>query len=318
MPQKYTKPDRTQPAGQDAGLGYVPTRSANQDGSGGSGGSSGGIIVSGPPGNRQFSIDPAILGMMGMGMALAGEGEEGQMGPPGPAGATGSAGATGPQGPQGFGIDGLDGEDGFAIPGVPGPQGNPGAAGASGQHEYEAFGNLISTASLTGVSTSATSITNGTLSMYATWSASGSNTFELWKMSAGGSSFNLYMRSRSTLFDNNDQFGLIVRNSANGKFLALCRNYPYYISAQEWTNTTTFSSSLITAAVYQDFPYWLRIGSDGTTLTLYFSFDGTSWKTISTRTIATFLGAADEIGIGIIPYGVGQAWIGNLGLTTPA
>lgn len=111
MPQKYTKPNQTQPAGQQAGLGYVPTRNKQQ--SGGGGGGSGGIIISGPPGNQEISLDPAVFAMMGMGMAFAEAGEEGQMGisipgAPGPAGAAGATGATGPVGANG--VPGVDGE----------------------------------------------------------------------------------------------------------------------------------------------------------------------------------------------------------------
>lgn len=177
MPQKYTKPNQTQPAGQQAGLGYVPTRNKQQ--SGGGGGGSGGIIISGPPGNQEISLDPAVFAMMGMGMAFGQDGDDGQVGPPGaqgsagaagaagaagsvgppgysgedgedgamgppgppgPAGANGAAGATGPQGPIGFAMDGADGEMGISIPGAPGPAGANGTNGATGPQGPIGFG----------------------------------------------------------------------------------------------------------------------------------------------------------------------------------
>jgi len=134
MPQKPRKRDLTNPPGQQAGLGYVPTR-VSRDGDGG-----GDIIISGPPGNVSITLNPSVLARMGAGIGLGQDGDAGDPGPPGVRGETGLTGATGAQGPQGFGIDGIDGEDGIAIPGVQGPPGNPGATGPTGAPGFYALG----------------------------------------------------------------------------------------------------------------------------------------------------------------------------------
>lgn len=161
---------RTTVAKIQQGLGYVPTR-VKQSSSGG------GIIVSGPPSNTVITIDPAVLAMAGLALALEGEpgqdgergapgatgsagsagaqgsvgppgysgedGADGWMGPPGPPGSAGTTGATGPVGPQGpigFALDGQDGQDGLTVPGTPGATGVAGANGAVGPQGPIGFG----------------------------------------------------------------------------------------------------------------------------------------------------------------------------------
>lgn len=122
MPQVPRKRDATSPSGQQAGLGYVPTR-LSRDGGGG-----GDIIISGPPGNTSVTLNPSVLARMGAGLAFAEDGQDGQPGPPGVNGPVVVNGATGPAGPPGVGFDGEEGPEGFPIPGPAGPSGAQGSS----------------------------------------------------------------------------------------------------------------------------------------------------------------------------------------------
>jgi hypothetical protein len=46
--------------------------------------------------------------------------------------------------------------------------------------------------------------------------------------------------------------------------------------------------------------------------------NGIDWFSIGTRTIATFMGGVDQIGLGGVPQVAGSAWVSNFGFTTPA
>lgn len=132
MPQKPRKRDATSPSGQQAGLGYVPTR-LSRDGGGGDD-----IIISGPPGNVSVTLNPSVLARMGAGSGLGEDGQDGERGAPGAPGVVGPTGPTGPAGSSGAGIpgvpgrDGDDGEMGMPIPGLPGAMGAPGPTGPTG------------------------------------------------------------------------------------------------------------------------------------------------------------------------------------------
>jgi hypothetical protein len=193
-------------------------------------------------------------------------------------------------------------------------------AGGGGGHAYEAWGNLATIAGFVRVGTSVSTLTQGTYSILDTWTASGANTIELWKSSAPSTPYDVYIRMSPFLSTTNDQFGLVLRNSSNGKIFLFTLNWLGVVGAQEWTNATTFSSTLSTVTVTQNLfqAMWLHINNDGTTLTYQYSRDGSLWITVGTRTIATFMGACDEYGLGGVPQHAGNAWIGNFGTTVPS
>lgn len=196
------------------------------------------------------------------------------------------------------------------------------ALGGSGTvpHKYEAFGALPLASSFTGVSATNVTLTDGTLSLLYSWTSSGANTVQLYKKAAPSTPYDVYMRMSGAISSNNVQFGLIARNSSSGKFILFSYNATLAgLSVQEWTNTATFSSTLLTsnaAAAGQTF--WIRISNDGTTLTFYYSRDGSLWISLGTRALATFLSSCDEIGFGGVPQSVGNVWIGSFSTTTPA
>lgn len=195
-----------------------------------------------------------------------------------------------------------------------------GGGGGAAQHQYECFGSLAAAASFTGVNTSVTSLTDGTVGMIAKWTSTGPNTLEIWKKAAPSTPYNIYMRFQPLLLGVNDQVGMCVRNSSNGKVVTWGANYssPAVVSSQNWTNATTFSSSVYSSGnVPLWFPPWLRIENDGTNLKFYVSWDGNLWAQQTTATLASFIGTADEIGIFIVPQHATSAWIGNFGTTTP-
>jgi hypothetical protein len=188
---------------------------------------------------------------------------------------------------------------------------------------YDGFGNLLSLAGLTllaGASANLT-LTNGTKAHLYSWSASGANTIQMAYTSAPGTPWDVYLRFQNpTAFGTNTQFGLALRNSSNSKILTFTYNNGTNVSVQEWTNATTFSSIIVNPAVVSviNVPFWFRINSDGTTLTFYRSVNGVDWFSIGTRTIATFMGAIDQVGLGGVPQVAATAWVSDFGFTTPA
>lgn len=195
-----------------------------------------------------------------------------------------------------------------------------GGGGGAAQRQYEGYGSLDAAAGMTAVNVSVMTLTQGVISIQDLWTASSSNTVQYHRENAPSTPWNLYLRANPILGSSgNDQFGLVVANSASGKLLLFSRSIGAAgLTVQEWTNPTTFSSSLLTAP-FPSFqaPHWLRINNDGTTLTMYYSYDGLLWVSMGTRTLATFLGSVDRIGYGGVPFTAGQVWISNFGTTTP-
>jgi hypothetical protein len=200
------------------------------------------------------------------------------------------------------------------------------AAGGTGTvpHKYQAYGSLDAASGMTAVHVSNMTLTQGAISIQDGWTASASNTVQHYYESAPGSTpWDVYINFNfiaSSTTNANDQFGLVVSNSSTGKLLLFSRSLGTVgLSVQEWTNATTFSSSLTSKTFgTNQTPQWLRIHSDGTTLTLYYSIDGSLWVQLTTRTIATFLSSVNAIGYGGVPFTVGEAWITNFGTTAPS
>jgi hypothetical protein len=197
------------------------------------------------------------------------------------------------------------------------------ASGTAGNFGYEGFGNLLSIAGLTklaGASANLT-LTDGLAAHNFTWSASGANTMQVADQAQAAGSFTYYLRFMPmTTFGTNTQFGLVFRNSTSGKLINFSYNSDLTLSVQEWTNPTTFSSNIITQNVNKltNTPIWMKVTSDGTTLSFYYSDNGMDWLLLTTRTIATFMGSIDRAGIGGVPQVAGTVFVSNFGQTAPA
>lgn len=199
------------------------------------------------------------------------------------------------------------------------------AAGGGGGASYEGTGNLLSLAGLTKLAGASANITltDGTKAHKYQWTASGSNTIQMAYTSAPGSTpWNVYLRFNAfEQFGVNTDFGLAVRNSTSGKIslFMLFGNGGKGIGVQDWTNATTFSTSVFTSAtVDSTSPTWLRINNDGTNLNYYWSSNGVDWYLLATRTLAVFMGSVDQVGVGGVPQIAGKVLVSNFGFTTPA
>ena len=197
------------------------------------------------------------------------------------------------------------------------------SSGGSGGYFYEGFGDLTSIAGLTKLSGASANITltDGTRRHLYSWTSSGANTVQMAYQSATSTPWNVYVRFMLTnTMATNVQFGIALRNSSSGKIFFLALNTNTTITAQEWTNPTTFSSSLASASVgpSEHTPTWLRINSDGTTLTAYYGWNGIDWFTLTARTIATFMSSIDHVGLGTVPQTANSAEVSDFGLVTPA
>lgn len=154
------------------------------------------------------------------------------------------------------------------------------------------------------------------------WSSHSTTSFEAWVKTAPSTPYDLYARLRSTLSVNSAWAGIILRNSTTGKAITLSHTISSaqtQVWVEEWTNATTGTLNLFAAASLT-LPNWLRIHNDGTTLTFYASQDGLNWQQLTTRTIATFLGSVDQMGIFCVPAAsvIGAAWFGSFGTGTPS
>jgi len=198
------------------------------------------------------------------------------------------------------------------------------ATPSGGGGGYEGFGNLLSLTALTPLAGASANLTlsNGTKANSYSWTASGANTVQMAYGAAPSTPWDIYLRYiNTTPFGNNVQFGIALRNSANSRILIFTTSGSAGgpLGAQEWTNPTTFSSSLFSqnVGIFAGVPYWLRINSNGTTLTFYRSTNGVDWIQVGTRVISTFMGAIDQIGLGGVPQAAALCQVSNFGFTTP-
>jgi len=192
-----------------------------------------------------------------------------------------------------------------------------GGAGAA----YEGFGDLQSLAGLTPLTGASANIalTDGMKAHKVGWTASGSNTLQIADKAQASGSFDWYMRATPlTALATNVQFGLVLRNSTSGKLVILALNSDTNLTVQEWSSPTTFSSALSSVAASARTPLWLRISSDGSTLTFYYSANGVDWETIGTRTISTFMGSIDRAGIGVDCQSAGAVRVSDFGTLAPS
>jgi hypothetical protein len=195
-----------------------------------------------------------------------------------------------------------------------------GGAGGSGQHEYEGFGALPVCGSFSTVDQVASSCTNGTLSLMASWNTTGGNNIEAYVESAPGSTpWDVYLKFTAFLGVTNSQFGIVLRNSTSAKVVTFGQAYTTAVVAQNWNNATSFSSNVFTAATWAPLPKWFRVHNDGTTLTLYLSNDGVTWFQFATDALSNFISSVNQVGFFVDPGGAlqGAAWVQSFGTSAP-
>ncbi len=97
------------------------------------------------------------------------------------------------------------------------------------------------------------------------------------------------------------QCGLVLRNSTSGKMLNLIlTSYSSYASGlaiqfNTYNSPTSYASNVGTVAVSGQ-EFYLRIQSDGTNLTAFYSVDGINFINCGATTIAAWLGSIDGVG----------------------
>lgn len=136
------------------------------------------------------------------------------------------------------------------------------------------------------------------------------NTVHLLEQVAPSAPYSVYCRVRFNMYSAtsgntmNCSAGLVLRDSSGGKIYTLGTRYDrgasvmeHSISAQHWTNATTFGASVSqlynTTTAYT----WLRIDVTSTQITSYVSYDGKNWQQFSTESIASYMSAVNRIGI---------------------
>jgi hypothetical protein len=99
-------------------------------------------------------------------------------------------------------------------------------------------------------------------------------------------------------------FGVMLRNSANGRCLHVRSSQDGNGYTQTWSNLTTFAATLATTVGWawgvntgnDELYYAIHVAADGA-IRGYASQDGVTWVAAGSTTIATYLGAVDQIGI---------------------
>lgn len=125
----------------------------------------------------------------------------------------------------------------------------------------------------------------------------------------------------------NNQMGMILRNSTNDRRYLYCLYAPnsttVQLLGQRWTSATAFSSTGFGGYnTWNTYQLWLRVASDGTTLTLYLSNDGLTWLQLGTETIAGFLtasggGTLDQCGVFMLRQTVSNMIVNYASFTAP-
>lgn len=126
--------------------------------------------------------------------------------------------------------------------------------------------------------------------------------------------FNFYVRLEvfqlSTSVNTTDIFddiGIVLRDGVNGDLLHLCFRHRriagdeqnvYQATISRYANATTPGAAPVD--VYMLRPIrWMRANVTSTTVTFYVSENGLDWVQVGTETIATFVGAITQYGIGV-------------------
>lgn len=108
---------------------------------------------------------------------------------------------------------------------------------------------------------------------------------------------------------------IILRNSTNGRLIIFgCYNYTQEL-VQQWSSYTSFNANILSPAYVwtAGAPLWRKVEVTSTNITFYISVDGENWYPVATTTMAAYLNAIDEIGMGMFVSGgvaksVFQSW----------
>lgn len=116
---------------------------------------------------------------------------------------------------------------------------------------------------------------------------------------------------------NNFCTGLVVRDSATGKFVIFGSNSDSGASttgrilwSANYTNETTFSAS---GSYFANTPFieltrFLRLADNGTNITAYASVDGVTWLNLGSASRTAFLASPNQIGFAMDPQNGPTAW----------
>lgn len=176
------------------------------------------------------------------------------------------------------------------------------ASGGGGGSSLEAAVTKPLAASFTWRNQGTATVTNGTKALILDCPASTTN-FRILEVACPATPFDCYIRLiNNNAQAGNNQHGFALINSTNGRIIFFGYfNAPAALLCQQWTNVTTFNSTIFNKTVTAYLP-WLRVNVTSTTITMYASADGYDWEQIGSTAIATFLtasggGTLDKIGI---------------------
>lgn len=109
------------------------------------------------------------------------------------------------------------------------------------------------------------------------------------------------LQGHGNAFSTESSFGLIAKNSVNGRCLTLDRPHQREIYFQRWATESAFTAGIangIPILAHTSWPLFLAIGvANSGVVTAYFSGDGITWYPSDiTDTISAWIGGIDRIG----------------------
>jgi len=91
---------------------------------------------------------------------------------------------------------------------------------------------------------------------------------------------------------------MILRNSANGRIINFAQAGSQIVM-QTWSSYTAFNATISAPATTVGTEgFWKRITCDGTNIKFWTSANGVDWGEIGATTLAAYIGAVDQVGIG--------------------
>lgn len=183
-----------------------------------------------------------------------------------------------------------------------------GLGGGGGGSSYEADPVVPVAADFTLENAGTATMADGIGGLKLTMPSSGSNIrFMRYNAGVPGATWALEMRgsmltpwSSSAIHHNS----VILRDSGSGKIINFTHSGGQ-VTVQGWNNYSTFTGTTFGYSVFLGiYSGWKKVTSDGTTLRFYTSTSGKDWAEIGSTTIAAFIGAVDQVGIGSVNGGV--------------
>ena len=114
--------------------------------------------------------------------------------------------------------------------------------------------------------------------------------------------FSLYSRiDFSKRLQSGTAGGIILRNSSNGKVVIIGTSGSISFVCTNWNSLTSFSGSVFQLNLTGRFPVWYRVDVTSTGYSIFTSPDGYDYDSaLSTQTLASFIGAIDQVGYCVI------------------